>query len=97
MRIIPRELGRSAKNGGVESHAARGAEGKGYNEYLMSEEKTVSAPEGRCVPAIWVGPVGEPGNRVFIIGPFVIRRAVKGAQAGGGGVYGGWEHGGGSD
>jgi len=61
----------------------------------MSEEKTASAPEGRCVPAIWVGSVGEPGNRVFIIGPFVIRRAVKGA--GGRGVYGGWERGGGSD
>lgn len=35
------------------------ARGK-YNEYLMSEEKAASAPEGRCVPTIWVvGPVGE--------------------------------------
>jgi len=67
----------------------------------MSAEKTASAPEGRCVPAIWVGPVGEPGNRVFIIGPFVIRRAVKGAgrrvRVLAASVYGGWKRGGGSD
>jgi len=48
----------------------------------MSEEKTASAPEGRCVPTIWVGPMGEPGNRVFIIGPFVIRRTVKEGRRG---------------
>jgi len=48
-------MSRESERPGVKTAAAPPPPPRFYNEYLMSGEKAASAPEGRCVPAMWVG------------------------------------------